>query len=103
METVVSFNYVFAVKVLAFFTVLILALTATVLAIRNTRGPREKSFILYCSIAAWLVLSGTTTLALTMPPPWPYIVIGLYFLHLPVAVYTTTQKQQQIREKERRL
>lgn len=88
-----------------FFTLFIAfgGLAATLTVVRNTRGSLERRFMRRCVLSAWLVLVVFLWLLIALPEPWGYVTLIPYGLHLPFAVYLTTQKQQVIRRYERGL
>lgn len=83
--------------------VLIVTITgfiASLTTIRSTRGPLEKKFMVRCNAGAWALLVLLIVLVLTLKEPWSYLVFIPYGLHLPFAVFWTTQRQQVIRRYE---
>ena len=68
--------------------------------IRNTRGPKEHRFVVWNLAAAWVVLLGMLGLMFVLPPPWRYVLLVPYFIHLPLAIYRLTTRTLLIREEE---
>ncbi len=83
-------------------TTLVSALAATVNTVRSCRGPLERRFVLWNVAGAWSVLAALFVLMYVVPPPWRYLFLIPYFVHLPVAIYRFTNKALLIREYESR-
>lgn len=72
----------------------------TYTSIRNARGPKEKTFVLWNNFFAWLVIVVLLGLMYLLPSPYRYLLLIPYFLHLPVVVYRYATKVQLIRRLE---
>jgi hypothetical protein len=74
-----------------------MASAATVTAIRNTRGPRERAFVVANCVAAWVVIVVLLALMAITPSPYRYVLLVAYCIHLPFVTYRFATKQQLIR------
>jgi hypothetical protein len=74
-----------------------MAAIATASSIRNTRGPRERRFVVSNCGAAWIVLAALFGLMWLTPSPYRYILMVAYCIHLPFMTYRFTTKQQLLR------
>lgn len=62
--------------------------------VRSAKGPRERAFCRFHSLAAWGVICLFLALMYWLPTPWRYVVLLPYFIHLPIAVYRASMKRQ---------
>jgi hypothetical protein len=74
-----------------------MAAIASVSCIRNTRGPRERAFVVSNCVAAWIVIGGLFGLMGITPSPLRYVLMVAYCIHLPFMTYRFTTKQQLLR------
>lgn len=77
-------------------------MVATVSGVRNTRGPRERVFVVRFSRRAWLVLAPLFVAICFLPAPWNYGLLMLCLVVVPVISYRFTARQMSIRESEAR-
>lgn len=72
----------------------------TYCSIKNTKGPRERAFMVRASVVCWV---GVTIFALGMwlvPVPYEYGLIGIYVVALLLAVRHWNRRQAVIRAEE---
>lgn len=81
---------------------LLIGTVATYSMVSNTRGPRERGFVLFHCLAAWSAIALLLILIWITPSPYSLLWLIPYFLHLPVAVYRFASKLQLIRHVEAR-
>lgn len=79
---------------------LVMGFAATYTSIRNTKGPRERAFVIRSVLWAWLVLTLLFTLMYFLPVPYNYYMLVPYFIQAPIMTYQMTSKQLLIREME---
>jgi amino acid transporter len=70
--------------------------------IRNSRGPRERKYVLRMCGLSWLVILSMLCCAYALTAPLLYYVMAAYFIVTPVLFYRWTTTHQLIRELERR-
>lgn len=75
---------------------------ATLTSIRGARGPRERRFVLWHCAGAWTAILLLLGLVVVTPFPWNLAWLGLYFIHLPIAIYRFASKHQLLRVLESR-
>jgi hypothetical protein len=73
---------------------------AMVTCIRNTKGPKEHRYVVLNCAMAWAAILLLFLAMYVLPSPWQYIPLVFYFIHLPIATYRFSQKQQLIRRLE---
>lgn len=76
------------------------ATIATFTTIRGARGPQERAFVVRSALEAWLAIAVLFALMYHTPPPYTYLLLIPYFIHLPIMTYRFTTKQQLIRDAE---
>jgi hypothetical protein len=75
-------------------------IVGTYFSIRNTRGPRERAFVIKASILAWLFLAGVLGAMLLLPAPHRYWLWLPYAVILPLGILAWNRKQSKIRKEE---
>lgn len=70
-------------------------------SIRNTGGPRERSFVVRACVVLWA--GGIVFLALMflLPMPWRFLLWIPYGILLPLGIIAGNRAQQRIREEEK--
>jgi Ca2+/Na+ antiporter len=77
-------------------------IVGTYYGIRNTNGPKEKSYMIKLALAGWVVLAGLITVSLLfIPAQYKSYYSLLYILVLFLAIKYGNKKQQEIRELEK--
>lgn len=74
----------------------------TYASIKNTRGPRERQFMVRAAVAAWVGITLFLLLLFVLPNPYRWLVWIPYVVALPVAIISLNRKQQSIRLDEER-
>jgi hypothetical protein len=82
------------------FVVLAGGLPVTFSLVRNTRGPRERAFVVRSTLWAWGGLAIVVAATCLLSGPYTYALLVIYLLQLPVLVYRMTVRQMLIRESE---
>ena len=77
-----------------------MGIAASVTCVRNTRGPKERAYVLSHCVGAWSVIVLLFLLMAVVPSPYRYFLLVPYFVHLPIATYRFTLRQQIIRHRE---
>lgn len=70
--------------------------------IRQTRGPRERSFVVRICVAAWLLILSMLGLMYVLPAPYKYLAMLFYFFGVPFLIYRWSKTHQLIRLMESR-
>ncbi len=73
---------------------------ASATCVRNTRGPKEHAYVVSHCVGAWLVIFLLFAVMYVVPSPYRYLLLIPYFVHLPIATYRFTLRQQIIRHRE---
>lgn len=80
---------------------LVIGVVAIYTSIKNTKGPKERAFVrVNCLSALFTLVIAFTLMYYLIDSPWRYVVLLIYFIHLPVAIYRATTKRQLIRRME---
>lgn len=72
----------------------------TYFSIRNTRGPKERAFVIKASVLCWVLVAAFVAAALLLPPPQRYLVWLPYAILLPLGILAWNRKQSRIRKEE---
>ncbi|MCF7855776.1 MAG: hypothetical protein K9N51_13325 [Candidatus Pacebacteria bacterium] len=81
---------------------LIGGIIGTYFSIKNTNGPRERSFMIRSAVIFWVGGIIFLTLLLALPNPYRWFVWIPYGILLPLAITFGNRKQQAIRLEESR-
>ena len=76
-------------------------LIGTYIAVANTCSPCERSFLIRCSIACWIVMAIFVALMLTLPQPYAQLAWIPLTLTITFGIRYINENQQRIREAER--
>jgi hypothetical protein len=72
----------------------------TYFSIRNTKGPRERFFMVKVSVIAWVVITAFLLGVLMLPKPYNFLLWVPYGIALPLSVRWCNQRQLKIRTEE---
>ena len=72
----------------------------TYLSIKNTAGPRERSFMVRVSAIAWLAITAFLAGLLFLPKPYNWLLWVPYGIALPLSIRSLNHRQQKIRAEE---
>jgi len=72
----------------------------TYFSIKNTRGPRERAFMLKSSVVCWLGITVFLGLLFTLPSPHRHFLWMPYVVLLPLGIIHSNRTQQRIRKEE---
>ena len=72
----------------------------TYFSIRNTRGPRERAFMVKASVIAWVVVTAFLVGLLMLPKPYNWLMWVPYGIALPLGIRWCNQRQLKIRAEE---
>jgi hypothetical protein len=72
----------------------------TYCSIRNTRGPRERAFMIKASVVCWLVVVLFVGLLFALPSPTRHFLWIPYVILLPTGTLYWNRKQRLIRQQE---
>jgi len=75
-------------------------LPVTISLVRNTRGPRERAYVVRSVLWAWGGLALAIAAAGLFPGLYSYGLLALYLLQLPVLAYRMTLRQILLRRSE---
>jgi len=70
--------------------------------IRQTRGPRERSFVIRVCLLSWLLILSMLGLMYLLPAPYRYVAMLVYFVGLPILIYRWAKTHQLIRQLDAR-
>ncbi|MBN1816277.1 MAG: hypothetical protein JW828_02890 [Sedimentisphaerales bacterium] len=72
----------------------------TYFGIRNTNGPRERSFMVKAAVVCWVAILGFLALLLALPNPYRWFTWIPYSILLPLGILYGNRRQQAIRQQE---
>lgn len=72
----------------------------TYYTIRNTRGPRERAFVVKASVLCWVLVISFLVAMLLLPTPQRYFLWIPYGLLLPLGIRAWNRNQARIRKEE---
>lgn len=72
----------------------------TYFSIRNTAGPRERSFMVRVAMVAWIVVTAFVLGLLMLPQPYNFLLWVPYGIALPLGIIWSNRRQQKIRSEE---
>lgn len=72
----------------------------TYFSIKNTRGPRERSFMIHSSVVCWAAVLVFLGLLLALPSPYRWFMWVPYGILLPLGIIYGNRRQQAIRRQE---
>ena len=73
----------------------------TYFSIKNTKGPRERVFMIRFCAATWAALLVFLAWLLFLPTPYNYLAWIPYGIGLPMGIRYCNRRQQEIRQSER--
>ena len=76
-------------------------LFGTYVAVANTCSQRERSFLIRCAIACWIVMAIFLALMVTLPQPYAQLVWLPLALTMTFGIRYINENQQRIREAEK--
>ncbi|MCP4370533.1 MAG: hypothetical protein GY797_20830 [Deltaproteobacteria bacterium] len=74
----------------------------TYFSIKNTKGPREKSFMVKSAVVGWIAIIFFLVLMFVLHSPYKYLLWIPYGILLPLGIRYGNSKQHKIRESESR-
>jgi hypothetical protein len=74
----------------------------TYFGIKNTNGPRERSFVIGSAIVCWIAILLFLGLLLALPNPYRWFLWIPYSILLPLGICYGNRQQQAIRQQESR-
>jgi hypothetical protein len=72
----------------------------TYFSIKNTLGPRERSFMVTVSVIAWVAITAFLVGLLMLPKPYNFLLWVPYGIALPLSIRWCNQRQRKIRTEE---
>ena len=75
-------------------------IVGTCFSIRNTNGPRERSFMVKACIVGWIAIAIFIVLMLMLPAPYRYLLWIPYGILLPLGIRYGNREQARIRQAE---
>jgi uncharacterized membrane protein YfcA len=75
-------------------------LVGTYFSIKNTHGPRERSFMVKSATVCWIAVLTFLGLLLFLPPPYRWLTWIPYSILLPLGITFGNRRQQAIRQEE---
>ena len=74
----------------------------TYCGIKNTHGPRERTFMVKCALICWAYVLGYLLLLVARPRPCGWFLTSPYALLLCIGIVYANRIQQRIRQEESR-
>ncbi len=75
-------------------------IVGTYFSIKNTNGPRERSFMIKAGVVCWIAILVFLGLLLALPDPYRWFMWIPYGILLPLGIIYGNRKQQAIRQEE---
>lgn len=75
----------------------------TYFSVKNTRGPRERAFMIRCAVVAWVAIAIFLLLMFLLPSPYRHYLWIPYAILLPVGIRYCNERQREIFREEHRL
>jgi Ca2+/Na+ antiporter len=72
----------------------------TYFSIKNTKGPRERAFMVKSAVVCWVAILVFLTLLLALPNPYRWFMWIPYGILLPLGIIYGNRRQQAIRQQE---
>jgi hypothetical protein len=72
----------------------------TYFSIKNTAGPRERSFMVRVSAIGWVAITVFLAGLLLLPKPYNWLLWVPYGIALPLSIRALNQRQREIRTEE---
>jgi phosphotransferase system glucose/maltose/N-acetylglucosamine-specific IIC component len=79
---------------------LLAGIFGTYCSIKNTNGPKEKSFMIKASIIAWIGIALFLALMFLLPKPYRFYLWIPYAIILPIAIIKGNKIQAKTRQEE---
>lgn len=73
----------------------------TYFSIKNTGGPKERTFMIKAAVVGWIAAIGFLILLFYLPKPYNFLLWIPYGVALPTAIIYVNRKQRQIQEQEK--
>ena len=80
--------------------ILLIGTFTTYRNVRSTKGPKERTFVTRSNISAWVVVMLFFGLLYFVPHPFNYLIVLVYFVVFPFAVYQFCSTRLLIRRME---
>ena len=75
-------------------------LVGTWFSIKNTNGPKERSFMIKAAVVCWIAILLFIGLLLGLPDPYRWLMWIPYGILLPLGIVYCNRRQQVIRQQE---
>lgn len=72
----------------------------TYFSIKNTKGPRERAFMVKSAVVCWVAILVFLALLVALPHPYRWLLWILYGFLLPLGIIYGNRRQQAIRQTE---
>jgi hypothetical protein len=72
----------------------------TYFSIKNTSGPRERTFMIRVAVVAWVAVSAFVLGLLMLPRPFNFLLWVPYAIVLPLGILWCNRRQRMIRSEE---
>ena len=72
----------------------------TYFSIKNTNGPKERTFMIKCSVVAWIAILAFVALMIVVPAPYKWFLWLPYGVALPIAIIRINRTQARLRAEE---
>lgn len=80
--------------------IFVIGIGATLQNVKNTKGAKERAFVIRSNLLAWIVIAVFFSLISLVPHPINYFVVVLYFALFPFVVYRFCTRRLLIRRLE---
>lgn len=72
----------------------------TYFSIRNTRGPRERGFMVRAAVVAWVAITAFLAALYFLPPPYKWLLWAPYGIGLGLGIAWCNRRQARLRNEE---
>ena len=72
----------------------------TYMSVKNTKGPRERAFMIKSSVICWIAILVFLGLLFTLPSPYCHLLWIPYVILLIAGIVVSNRTQQRIRQEE---
>jgi hypothetical protein len=74
----------------------------TYFSVKNTRGPKERAFVVKCVVLLWTAGAGFVAALILLPKPFGWLLWVPYAILLPLGIRKWNRRQEEIRREEAR-
>jgi Ca2+/Na+ antiporter len=75
-------------------------LIGTYFSVKNTKGPKERDFVIKCAVIGWIAIAVLVLLFIYLPNPYKFLLWIPYGFALFIGIRYGNKKQLEIRKQE---